>query len=80
MKGGFDLFLGSKKVALEISKFLHDTYCAFITKTPESTGGYDLQRSKFRYRTVVSVRLPSFREGDIIKINSSLFQVQLFPI
>ncbi|MHA2273277.1 MAG: NMD3-related protein [Candidatus Hodarchaeales archaeon] len=77
-KRGLDLYLGSRKLAMEISKHFRSTRCSTIVQTAESTGGYDLQRSRFRYRTVLSLRLPSFREGDVIHFQSKYFQVQQF--
>ena len=78
VKRGLDLYLGSKKLALEISKHFRSFHCSEIVQTAESTGGYDLQRSCFRYRTVISIRLPSFREGDVIEFQSQIFQVEQF--
>jgi nonsense-mediated mRNA decay protein 3 len=78
VKGGLDLYLGSRKLALEISKHFQSVHSSTIVQTAESTGGYDLQRSRFRYRTVISVRLPLFREGDVIESQSKLFQVLQF--
>ncbi|MFX0115051.1 MAG: NMD3-related protein [Candidatus Hodarchaeota archaeon] len=78
VKGGLDLYLGSRKLALEISKHFQSVHSSTIVQTAESTGGYDLQRSRFRYRTVISVRLPPFREGDVIESQSKLFQVLQF--
>ncbi|MHA2230871.1 MAG: NMD3-related protein [Candidatus Hodarchaeales archaeon] len=78
VKGGLDLYLGSRKLAVEISKHFRSVHCSTVVQTAESTGGYDLQRSRYRYRAVLSVRLPSFREGDIIQFQARFFQVQQF--
>ncbi len=63
---GLDFYVGSKKAARKVAQSIVDRMGGRITEAYELVG-MDRQTSREVYRTSVTVRIPKFREGDVVK-------------
>lgn len=73
VKGGMDYYIGSAALARTIANKFRNRYGASINEAPSLVGmkdGNDL------YRYSILIRLPSYREGDIVALDRKLHVVE----
>ncbi|WP_175058894.1 60S ribosomal export protein NMD3 [Thermococcus sp. 2319x1] len=63
---GIDFYMGSTSAARKLAQAIRDKYGGSISEAYQLIG-QDRMTSKEVYRTSVSVRIPKFRKGDIVK-------------
>jgi nonsense-mediated mRNA decay protein 3 len=72
LKEGVDFYLGSNKAAKHICQKITTEHAATLTESPSLVGrkdGVDV------YRMTYALRLPQFKEGDILNYDASYLQV-----
>jgi len=72
-KEGIDLYLSDKREAKKIAKEICEKYGATLKESPQIAGrkdGHDV------YRVTYSVRLPEYREGDVVNIDETPYLVE----
>jgi nonsense-mediated mRNA decay protein 3 len=72
LKEGVDFYLGSNKAARQICQKIVEAHAATFTQSPKLVGrrdGVDV------HRVTYSLRLPRFKEGDVIRCEEEVFQV-----
>ncbi|MFQ6137057.1 MAG: 60S ribosomal export protein NMD3 [Candidatus Hydrothermarchaeales archaeon] len=72
--GGADLYFGSAKIARKISHILKEEYGAEVSESPKLVG--KSRSGKDEYRITIVLRLPKFREDDIIEFRDHIIQVE----
>lgn len=74
MKEGIDYYIGSYKAAKKIANDLKNIFGGVIKESPRLIS-QDKSTGKGLYRIWISVRLPSFKTGDIIKYLDKVGQI-----
>jgi len=74
MKEGIDYYIGSLKAAKKIANNLKNTFGGVIKESPRLIS-QDKSTGKGLYRIWISVRLPSFKKGDIIGYLDKIGQI-----
>ncbi len=72
VKGGMDFYLGSSALARTIANKFRNRFAATVNESPSLVGmkdGNDL------YRYSILVRLPFFREGDVVSLKEKVYLV-----
>ncbi|NPA48244.1 MAG: Nonsense-mediated mRNA decay NMD3 like protein [Thermococci archaeon] len=73
---GLDFYMGSKKAARKVAQSIVNEMGGRISESYELVG-MDRQTSREVYRTSVTVRIPEFREGDVISdTGGRVFEVE----
>jgi nonsense-mediated mRNA decay protein 3 len=73
IKEGYDLYLSNKQYARATGKQLTDKFGGSYKETSHLVGrknGTDL------YRITISIRIPGFQPGDIIKLNGRIYEIE----
>ncbi len=71
--GGLDVFAGTSDLGQKIAKAIIDDFGGSYSQSSSLIGMSDGQEV---HRVTYSVRLPSFKEGDIIRVNEDLIGIQ----
>ncbi|UOY10209.1 60S ribosomal export protein NMD3 [Methanonatronarchaeum sp. AMET6-2] len=66
--GGYDIYTGTKELGMKISKLINRKYGGTYSQSATLIGENDGQKV---YRVAYSVKLPPFREGDIITVEDT---------
>ena len=72
VRGGVDLYLSSHNLGRNIAKEIRSKYGGSVSVSPSL---YGMKDGKEIYRTTHLVRLPRFKEGDVIRLDGRLFEV-----
>lgn len=72
-KEGIDLYLSDKREAKKIAKEICEKYGATLKESPQIVGRKDGQDV---YRVTYSVRLPEYREGDVVNVDEIPYLVE----
>jgi nonsense-mediated mRNA decay protein 3 len=72
VKGGVDIYLSSHDLGRNIAKELRAKYGGTVGVSPKLFG---LKDGKEIYRTTHLVRLPRYREGDVVRLEGRMFEV-----
>ncbi len=70
--GGLDFYISERGAGLVIAKKIQGMYGGEIKKSSKNIGMKD---SKQLYRMTYLLRLPSYKNGDFVKLNDSFFQI-----
>ncbi len=73
VEGGINIKLSSKKIARAIASFFQREYLATIKETYKIIG---MVQGKEKAKETISIRLPKFKIGDIIKIKNRFYLVK----
>jgi len=73
VSGGFDLYLGDSKTGKELAHKLKSRFGGETTESASLIGEQDGQRV---YRTTYLFRLPSFRQGDVVKVEGRYYSIE----
>jgi nonsense-mediated mRNA decay protein 3 len=74
-KGGLDIVLGSARLGRQLARAIHQRFGGRLEETSKLVGRRD---GRDIYRITLLVRLPRLRKGDILLLQSNLFQVEGF--
>ena len=66
--GGWDIYISDKREARKVAEDIVRKYGANLKESPHIVGRKD---GRDVYRMTYSVRLPDYREGDVVKMNDS---------
>lgn len=72
LKEGWDLYIGSVKVARQICRGILGEFGGRLTESPKLVG---MRQGRKLYRITFSLRLPEFLRGDIIAIGDKIIEV-----
>jgi nonsense-mediated mRNA decay protein 3 len=72
VKGGVDIYLSSHSLGRNIAKGIRAKYGGTVGVSPKLFG---LKDGKEIYRTTHLVRLPRYREGDVVRLEGRMFEV-----
>jgi nonsense-mediated mRNA decay protein 3 len=73
VKGGMDFYMGSSALARAIANKFRNRFGASVNESPSLVGMKD---GRDLYRYSILVRLPSFRDGDVVAFNKKLHLVE----
>lgn len=73
VKGGLDFYMGSAAVARTVANRLRNRYGATVSESPSLLGQKD---GREIYRYAILVRLPRFREGDVLVLDRKVHMVE----
>jgi nonsense-mediated mRNA decay protein 3 len=73
LKEGWDLYIGSTKVARQICHGILGEFGGRLTESPKLVG---MRQGRKLYRITLSLRLPEFLRGDIIAIGEKIIEVK----
>ncbi|MFO7619353.1 MAG: NMD3-related protein [Thermoplasmata archaeon] len=73
VKGGMDFYMGSAALARAIANKFRNRFGATINESPSLFGMKD---GRDIYRYSILVRLPGFREGDVVALAGKLYSVE----
>ncbi len=72
-KEGWDIYLSDKREAKKIAKEICEKYGAVLKESPQIAGRRD---GRDMYRVTYSVRLPSYRAGDVLRIEGVYYLLE----
>lgn len=72
VRGGFDFYLSSHDLGRNIAKELRARYGGEVDVSPKIFGRID---GRDVYRTTHLIRIPRYRQGDVVRIGGRLFEI-----
>lgn len=75
VKGGADIYVGSTKAARSAARAVARSACGTLLETSKLAGR---KEGKDMYRTTITIRVPPWRRGDILRFEGDLYAVRGF--